>query len=101
MAKLRGARRQLDDYFPDIEALRHATAHKGENEAHPDIHAPDGKFALTGFREPDVFSAPHEGRLGRLEITSRSLDRMTEVVAAFFSAFEQAALELELEGHLE
>jgi hypothetical protein len=101
VSKLRSARRKLDEYFPDIESLRHATAHKGENEAHPEVHAPDGQYALTGFREPDIYSAPYEGKLAQLELTNQSISRITEVVAEFLSAFEVAASELERQGHLE
>lgn len=100
-SKLRSARKRLDEYFPDIEALRHATAHKGENEAHPEVHAPDGQYALSGFREPDRFSAPYQGQLRYLDITHESLKRITEVVTEFFGAFELAARELENQGHLE
>lgn len=101
VSRLRSARKRLDEYFPDIESLRHATAHKGENEAHPEIHAPDGQFALTGLREADVFSAPYQGQLRCLAITEESLQRMSEVVLEFIGAFEQAATELERQGHLE
>ncbi len=101
MSAMRGARKRLDDYFPDIEALRHAIAHKGENEAHPEVHAPDGQYALSGFREPDRFSAPYQGKLRYLDITDDSLLRITEVVAQFLGAFEEAAKELERQGHLE
>lgn len=101
VSKLKSARKRLDDYFPDIEALRHATAHKGENEAHPEVHAPDGKLALTGFREPDRFSAPYQGRLHYLDITNQSLQRIGEVVAEFLAGFEPAAAELERQGHLD
>lgn len=101
MAGLRGARKKLDEYFPDIEVLRHATAHKGENEAHPDVHAPDGAYALTGFREPDRFSAPYRGQLRHLDISHQSLDRIMEVVAEFLGAFQYAAQELERQGHLD
>ena len=100
-SKLRSARKRLDEDFPDIEALRHATAHKGENEAHPEIHAPDGEYALTGFREPDRFSAPYEGRLRYLDITDQSLQRITEVVVEFFEGFQVAAAELEKQGHVD
>jgi len=100
-SKMRSARKMLDDYFPDIELLRHATAHKGENEAHPEVHAPDGKYALTGFREPDRFGVPYEGQLHYLDITDQSLQRIIEVVREFFGAFQVAATELEKQGHLE
>lgn len=100
MSVLRSARKRLDDYFPDIEHLRHAIAHKGENEAHPEVHAPDGQYAFAGFRETDVFSAPYAGRLCKLEISNRSLARITEVVGDFLSAFDAAASGLEREGHL-
>jgi hypothetical protein len=99
--KLRGARKRLDEHFPGIEALRHAIAHKGENEAHPELHAPDGQFALSGFREPDVFSAPYKGELYRLPLTDQSLERIREVVAEFSQAFTGAAAQLESEGHLD
>jgi len=91
----------LDEFFPDIEALRHATAHKGENEAHPEIHAPDGLHALSGFRQPDRYSAPYRGQLYHLDITRKSLERIEEVVSQFFNAFEVVAQELEKQGHLE
>jgi hypothetical protein len=101
MSQLKYARNMLDEYFPDIEPLRHAIAHKGQNEAHPELHAPDGLFALSGFREPDRFSAPYERRLHHLEITQESLQRIAEVVAQYLGAFEAAARVLESQGHLE
>lgn len=100
-SRLRSAAKRLDEYFPDIEALRHATAHKGENEAYPELHAPNGQYALTGFREPDRFSAPYEGRLCQLDITDQSLERINEIVAEFVGAFDAAAADLEREGHLD
>lgn len=99
--RLRNARKRLDEYFPDIEALRHAIAHKGENDAHPEFHAPDGQFALSGFREPDVFSAPYKGELYRLSITEQSLQRINDVVSEFSAGFISAAGKLEHEGYLE
>jgi hypothetical protein len=98
---LRDARKRLDEYFPDIGALRHATAHRGENEAHPEEHAPDGQYALTRLREPDRYSAPYRGRLCTLDITDESLQRIAEVVSEFLGAFDMAAAELERQGHLE
>lgn len=101
MSGVKSARKKLDEYFPDIEALRHATAHKGENEAHPEVHAPDGHCALTGFRQPDRFSTPYQGTLRYLDITDQSLQNIVEVVAEFLGAFEGAAAELEKQGHIE
>lgn len=99
-SKMRSARKRLDEHFPGIESLRHATAHKGENEAFPEVHAPDGKYALAGFRTLDRFSAPYEGTLYYLDITDQSLERISEVVTEFFEAFQAAAVELERQGHL-
>ncbi|WP_332778286.1 hypothetical protein [Polaromonas sp.] len=101
MSRLKDARKRLDEYFPGIEALRHATAHKGQNEAHPEVHAPDGQYALFGFREPDRFSAPYEGQLHYLDITHQSLGRITEIVTEYLGAFKLAARELEMQGHIE
>lgn len=101
MSRLKEARKKLDDYFPDIEPLRHTIAHKGQNEAYADVHAPDGGFALFGFREPDRFSAPYEGKLRYLDITQESLKRIREVVAEYLNAFEEAAIVLDRQGHLE
>jgi hypothetical protein len=101
MTGLKEARKKLDEYFPDIEALRHAIAHKGQNEAHAEVHAPDGQFALFGFREPDRFSAPYEGKLRHLDITRDSLQRIIEVVTEYLAAFEVPSRELEMQGHIE
>lgn len=98
---LRAARKRLDEYFPDIESLRHATAHKGENEAHPEEHAPDGQYALTRLHEPDKYSVPYQGRMCTLDITDESLQRVADVVSEFLRAFNVAAVELERQGHLE
>ena len=98
----RAARRRLDEYFPDIEALRHATAHKGENEVNPEAHSPVGQpFALTGFHTPHRYSAPYLGKIRSLDITDESLRKIMEVVDEYLSGFNRAAKELELEGHLE
>lgn len=99
--KIKRARKRLDEHFPDIEALRHATAHKGENEAHPEAHAPDGLYALTGFRELDRFSTPYQGKLCCLDITEQSLQNIVAVVTEFVAAFEAPAAELERQGHIE
>ena len=100
-AKLRGAAKKIDEYFPDIEALRHAIAHQGDNEAHPEKHAPDGRYALSGLLAPGRFSAAYEGQTRYLDITDRSLQQIIEVVQEFFDAFASAATELENQGHLE
>lgn len=91
----------LDDYFPSIEALRHATAHRGENEAHADEHAPEGEYALTGFRDGDLFCVPYKGKQHSIEISTTSLDLIKEVVAAYLLGFVPAADKLEAEGHLD
>jgi hypothetical protein len=102
MAALRAARKSLDEYFPDIEALRHATAHRGENEVNLEQHAPVGqKFALTGFHEPRKYGTPYLGKVRTLEITEESLRRIDEVVTCYLAGFAPAAAELELQGHLE
>lgn len=100
-SKLREARKKLDELFPDIEKLRHAIAHKGENEAHSDVHATDGQYALTGFRESDRFSTPYEGQLRSLDITMQSLQKIEEVVFDFLESFKPATVALEQQGHLD
>lgn len=99
--KLRNARTHLDETFPDIEAFRHAIAHSGQNESHPEDHAPNGVPALTGFREPDVFSKHYQGKLCRLEMTDRSLQKISDVVDEYLAGFASAVTELARQGHLE
>jgi len=101
VAELKSARKRLDEYFPHIEALRHATAHKGEIEAFPKDHAPDGEFALAGFREPGRYSLHYKGELHFLDITPQTLQKIGEVVQEFISAFEPVIVELEKQGHIE
>jgi hypothetical protein len=98
---LRSARKRLDESFPGISKLRHATAHKGENEAHSEVHAPDGRLALTGFRQPDRYSAPYKGKLYALDITVQSLRTIESVVDEYLSAFRSAASALKGQGHLD
>lgn len=100
-SRLRSARKKLDEYFTDIEALRHAIAHKGENEVYPEIHAPDGQYALTGFWDRDRFGTPYKGHMCYLDISDVSLQKITEVVTDFCSGFESAAADLKRQGHLE
>ncbi len=98
---LRAARKKLDEYFPDIDMLRHAIAHAGEIETTPRGMAPEQEFALSGFHQPDVFSAAYKGQIRKLEVSSKSHTRIQEVVAIFLSAFTVAASTLEAQGHLE
>lgn len=100
-AKLRQASKILDDYFPQIDKLRDAVAHAASIDTNPKKHAPDGGFALVGFREPHRFSSPYQGQIFHLDLTSQSLQRIEEVADIFISAFIPAAETLEAEGHLE
>jgi hypothetical protein len=97
--QLRNATNLLDHYFPDIEDLRDAIAHTGTIGTNPSKHAPDGMFALVGFHEPGVFSAPYNGVMKHLAITDEALQRIRGVVSAFFQGFARAAQELERLGH--
>lgn len=98
---LRQSAKLLNDYFPEIDRLRDAMAHAGEFDAHPEDHAPDGMFALKGFREPHRFSAPFKRKLYHLDITDQTLAQMTEVVVKFFEGFMPASEMLESQGHVE
>ncbi len=98
---LRSARKHLDEAFPYVEAFRHAIAHSGENESHPEVHAPSGVPALTGFREPDVFSKHYQGQLCRLEMTDSSLQKIIGFVDEYLAGFSNAFTELERQGHLD
>lgn len=100
-SRMRDAAKKLDEYFPDIEALRHAIAHKGENESHPEVHAPDGKYALTHLGDGDRFSTPYDGKLCHLDITYESLERINQITEEVLSAFEAAAVELRDQGYLD
>lgn len=98
---LRQSAKLLNDYFPEIDGLRDAMAHAGEFDAHPEDHAPDGMFALKGFREPHRFSAPFKRKLYHLDITDETLARITEVVVKFFEGFMPASEMFEAQGHVE
>ena len=99
--QLRGASKLLDECFPDIELLRHSIAHKGENEVHPETHAPDGRYALTHMTDDGLFSSPYEGTVRKLHVSDSSFEQIQEVVALYFSAFSVAAEVLLIEGHIE
>lgn len=101
MARLRASAKLLNDYFPGIDGLRDAMAHVGEFDAHPEDHAPDGMFALKGFRKEHTFSAPFKRKIYQLDITDETLARITEVVNMFFEGFVPASQTLEAQGHVE
>lgn len=101
MHNLKSARKMLDEYFPNIECLRHATAHKGENEAHPEEHAPDNLFMLSGFDDADNFSTFYKGKKCSLGITNQSLEQIKLVVVKFLTSFNALAAKLETQGHLD
>jgi hypothetical protein len=98
---LRAATKRLDEYFPDIDQLRHAIAHAGAHDVMSDQHAPEHGFLLVGFREQDRYTAPYKGVDRHLNITEGSLERIREVASEFLLAFEPAAKLLERQGHLE
>jgi hypothetical protein len=98
---LRQASKALDDYFPHIDKLRDAVAHAASIDTNPKKHAPDGEFALVGFKEDHRFSSPYQGQIFHLDLTAESLRRIEEVADIFLSAFIPAAAKLEAEGHLE
>jgi hypothetical protein len=99
--RLRAATKLLNEYFPDIDQLRHAIAHAGANDVLPGQHAPEHGYLLVGFREQDRYTAPYKGVDRHLSITEGSLERIREVANEFICAFEPAAKLLEQEGHLE
>lgn len=88
--QLRQTAKLFDVYFPNIRELRDALAHAGEFDAHPEVHAPDGMFALKGFREPHVFSAPFKRQLYHLALTDLTLGQIIEIVEGVFYAFTPA-----------
>ena len=99
--KLRAASKRLDEYFPDIELLRHAVAHTGENEAHPETHAPGGRFALTSLTEDGRFALPYEGTLRQIAVSEASLQKIHIVLDEYFAAFNPAAELLRTQGHVD
>ncbi|WP_427914834.1 hypothetical protein ACPWT1_07955 [Ramlibacter sp. MMS24-I3-19] len=98
---MRTATRKLLDGFPGIDELRHAVAHAGEFDAHPEDHAPDGLYALTMLGENGRFSAPFRKTVYHLDITAQTLALLEEVVKEFYSGFIPAAKRLDEEGHIE
>lgn len=97
---LRAATKSLDEYFPDIDQLRHAIAHAGANDVMPDQHANEDGYLLIGFTEEDRYTAPYRGVERHLSVTSASLERVHGVAAEFLKAFEPAAILLEKQGHI-
>jgi hypothetical protein len=98
-AALRDSRRRLREAFPDVDDLRNTIAHSGVNGLRPEIHAPDGRFGLTGFHSPQRFGAPFNGELKHLDITSQSMETLEAAARQFLGAFVPAARMLEALGH--
>ena len=96
---LRAATKKLDEYFPNIDAMRHAVAHSGANEVLPQKHAPPNGWLLTRLDDSGRYSTHYEGRERSLEVTDESLRRVEEVATQFLSGFVRAAQTLQLQGY--
>lgn len=96
---LRVATRKLDEYFPDIDAMRHAVAHSGANDVVPQNHAPPNGWLLTRLDDSGRYSTHYQERERSLEITGESLRRIEEVAAQFLSGFAKAAQTLAQQGY--
>lgn len=101
LSKLRGAAKRFDEFFPGLDSLRDAIAHSAEFDAHPEDHAPDGKYALSGFSDEDRYTVPFRGKLYHVDLTEHTLAQMRRVVEEFFAGFGPAVRALESEGHIE
>jgi hypothetical protein len=101
LVKVRSAAKRFHEFFPGADSLRDAIAHSAEFDAHPEEHAPEGSFALSGFSEEDRYSVPFRGKLYYVDLTSKTLEQMRAVVVEFFAGFEPAARSLEAQGHIE
>lgn len=99
--QLRAASKLLDEYFPDIDQLRHAIAHAGANDVLPGKHLPEHGYLLVGFIDEDRYSSPYQGIDRSLSLTEDTLERIREVASSFLLVFEPAAKLLQHQGHLE
>jgi hypothetical protein len=96
---LRTATRKLDEFFPHIDAMRHAIAHSGANDVRPEKHASESGWLMTQLDDNGRYSTYYEGRERSIEINGESLGKLESVAATFLGGFIEAARTLELQGY--
>lgn len=79
----------LDTYFPEFKKMRNAIAHAPGLELAPTNNAPtDELYAGPQLKDGDRFELVNDGVRYSMDMTTRTLDQLTEVLVAYWSAFE-------------
>jgi len=79
----------FDSHFPEFKKMRNAMAHAPGLELAPTKTAPkDGFYAGPQLKNGDRFELVNDGVRYSMDMTTRTLDQLTEVLVAFWSAFK-------------
>ena len=79
----------FDTHFPEFKKMRNAIAHAPGLELAPTKAAPkDGLYAGPQLKDGDRFELVNDGVRYSMDMTTRTLDLLTEVLVAYWSAFK-------------
>lgn len=79
----------FDKHFPEFKRTRNAIAHAPGLELVPTKTAPkNGLYAGPQVKDGDRFELVNDGIRYSMDMTTRTLDQLTEVLVAYWSAFK-------------
>jgi len=79
----------FDTHFPEFKKMRNGIAHAPGLELAPTKTAPkDGLYAGPQLKDGDRFELVNDGIRYSMDMTTRTLDQLTEVLVAYWSAFK-------------
>jgi hypothetical protein len=92
----------FDAHFPEFKKMRDAIAHAPGLELAPTKAAPkDGLYAGPQLKDGDRFELVNDGIRYSMDMTTRTLDQLTEVLVVYWSAFKPVERAFDEQGRSE
>jgi hypothetical protein len=92
----------FDMRFPEFKKMRNAVAHAPGLDLTPKKVAPkDGLYAGPQLKDGDRFELVNDGIRYTLDMTTQTLEHLTEVLVIFWSAFKPVEIAFDVSGRSE
>lgn len=89
----------FDTRFPEFKKMRNAVAHAAGLELAPKKVAPkDGLYAGPQLKDGDRFELVNDGIRYSMDMTTQTLEHLTEVLVTFWSAFRPVEIAFDAKG---
>lgn len=99
---MESALRLFDTHFPDFRKMRNAIAHApGIESSNLKAWLKDDLFGVSKLNDDDRFELINDGVRYSMDMTDATLDKLVQVVRAFWSAFESVEHAFDTRGRSE